>query len=105
MGQKMREIGEQQVKILGENVVPPLQRSVGVANYDLCAIGSCVIPSRGKGAMDIGLTVSLPLGTYARIAPYLGLAIQIFINVGAEVDSDYWVRSNWYFSITLRKTL
>ena len=35
--------------------------------------------------------MSLPPGTYARIAPRSGLAIRNFINVGAGVvDSDYW---------------
>ena len=35
--------------------------------------------------------MSLPLGTYARIAPRLGLAIQNFIDVGGKgiVDLDY----------------
>ena len=35
--------------------------------------------------------MSLPPGTYARIAPCSGLATQNFIDVGAGVvDSDYW---------------
>ena len=41
--------------------------------------------------MEMGLVVALPAGTYARIAPRLGLAIRNFIDVGARVvDSDYW---------------
>ena len=40
--------------------------------------------------MEAGLVVSLPLGTYAGIAPHLGLAIRNFVDVGAGVvDSDY----------------
>ena len=36
------------------------------------------------------MAVSLPPGTYARIAPHLGLAVRNFINVGVGVvDSDY----------------
>ena len=35
--------------------------------------------------------MSLPLGTYAWIAPRSGLAIRNFIDIGAGVvDSDYW---------------
>ena len=64
--------------------------SAGAAGYDLCAAGSYVIPSRGKGTMETGLAAALLVGTYARIAPRSGLAIRNFINVGAGVvDSDY----------------
>ena len=69
----------------------PVRGSAGATGYDLCVAGSCIIPSRGKGTVEIGLVVALPLGTYARIAPRSGLAIHNFINVGAGVvDSDYW---------------
>ena len=58
---------------------------------DLCATNNCVLPSRGKGTVETRLAVSLPPGTYARIAPRSGLAIRNFIDVGVEVlDSDYW---------------
>ena len=88
-----------QVKILRENVVLLVQGSVGVANYDLCTADNCVIPSRGKGTMEIGLAVALPLGTYARIAPRYGLAICNFIDVGVEVvDLDYRGESNVLFN-------
>ena len=64
--------------------------SAGAAGYDLCAAGSCVIPSRGKGTVGTGLAAALPAGTYARIAPRSGLAIHNFIDVGTGVvDSDY----------------
>ena len=40
-------------------------------------------------------SVTLPLGTYAWIAPRSGLAIRNFIDVGAGVvDSDYWGEIN-----------
>ena len=40
--------------------------------------------------METRLAISLPLGTYSRIAPHLGLAIRNFIEVRAGVvDSDY----------------
>ena len=51
---------------------------------------SCVIPTWGKGTVNTRLAVSLPLGTYARIAPRSGSAIRNFIDVGAGVvDLDY----------------
>ena len=68
----------------------PMQGSAGAAGYDLCAASNYIIPSRGKETIEIGLAVSLPPGTYARIAPRSGLAVKNFINVGARVvDSDY----------------
>ena len=84
MGIKTGEIGELQVKLLRGNAVLPARGSAGAAGYDLCVAGNCVIPSRGKGTVETGLAVSLPPGTYARIAPRLGLAIRNFINVGGE---------------------
>ena len=86
----MSGTGKLQVKILRENTVLPVCGSAGAAGYDLCTASSCVIPSRGKGTIETGLGVALPVGTYARIAPRSGLAIRNFIDVGAGVvDSDY----------------
>ena len=90
MGIKTGETGELQVKLLWGNAVLPTRGSGGAASYDLCAANNCVIPSWGKGTMEAGFAVSLPLGTYARIAPRSGLAIKNFIDVGVGVvNSDY----------------
>ena len=90
MGIKTGETGELQVKLLQGNAVLLARGSVGVVGYDLCAASNYVISSRGKGTVEIGLAVSLPPGTYARIAPRSGLAIRNFIDVGVGVvDSDY----------------
>ena len=90
VGEEMSGTGELQVKILRENAVLPVCGSAGAAGYDLCAAGSCVIPSGGKGTVETGLAVALPAGIYARIAPHSRLAIRNFIDVGTGVvDSDY----------------
>ena len=90
MGIKMGETGELQVKLLQGNAVVLVRGSVEIVGYDLCVANNCVIPSEDKGTIEIGLVVSLPPGTYARIAPRSGLAIRNFMNVGAGVvDSDY----------------
>ena len=87
----MGETGELQVKLLRGNAVLPVRGSARAAGYDLCAASNCIISSRGKGTVGTGLAVSLPPGTYARIAPRSGLAIRNFIDVGVGVvDSDYW---------------
>ena len=91
MGTKLGETGDLQVQLLWENVVPPSAGSAGALGYDLCAAKNCVIPSRGKAIVETSLRVSLPPGTYARIAPHSGLATKNFINVGVGVvDLDYW---------------
>ena len=88
--EEMRETGELQVKILQENTMLPVCGSAGAARYDVCATGNCVIPSQGKGIVETGLAVTLPLGTYVCIAPRSGLAICNFIDVGVGVvDLDY----------------
>ena len=90
MGIKAGETGELQVKLLRGNAVLPARGSAGATGYDLCAASNCIIPSWGKGTVDTGLAVSLPPGTYARIAPRSRLAIRNVIDVGAGVvDSDY----------------
>ena len=64
--------------------------SAGAVGYDIYAANSCVIPSRVRATIEIGLAVSLPPDTYARIAPRLGLAIKKFIDVGVGVvDLDH----------------
>ena len=69
----------------------PMHASVGAASYDLCATGNYVKPSRDKGIAETRLTMSLPLGNYAWIAPRSGLPIRNFIDVGVGVvDLDYW---------------
>ena len=89
-GDKTGETGELQVKLLRGNAMLLARGSARAAGYDLCAASNCEIPSRGKGTIETGLAVSLPPGTYARIAPRSGLAIRNFIDIGAEVvDLDY----------------
>ena len=84
VGIKTGKTGELQVKLLRGNAMLPTRRSTGVVGYDLCVSNNCIIPSQGKGTMETGLAVSLPPGTYAQIAPRLGLAIKNFIGVGWE---------------------
>jgi dUTP pyrophosphatase len=49
-----------------------------------------VVPARGKELVKTDLSVAIPRGTYARVAPRSGLAWKKFIDVGAGVvDYDY----------------
>lgn len=49
-----------------------------------------VVPAGGKELVKTDLSIAIPFGTYARVAPRSGLAWKNFIDVGAGVvDYDY----------------
>ena len=78
------------VQKLTNNAALPKRSTAGAAGYDLCASQDCTILAGGKGLVPTGLSISLPAGLYARIAPRSGLALKKFIDVGAGVvDADY----------------
>lgn len=68
----------------------PVKGSVHAAGFDLSASEPVVVPAKGKAIVKTGLSVAIPLGTYARVAPRSGLAAKKMIHVGAGVvDADY----------------
>ena len=78
------------VQKLTNNAALPKRSTAGAAGYDLCASQDCIIPTKGKGLVKTGLSLTFPTGLYTRIAPRSGLALKKFIDVGAGVvDSDY----------------
>ena len=82
--------GVLKVQKLSNNAALPKRSTEGAAGYDLCASHDCTIPAGGKGLVKTGLSISFPVGLYARIAPRSGLALKKFIDVGAGVvDRDY----------------
>ena len=82
--------GMLKVQRLNNNAALPKRSTEGAVGYDLCAAHDCTIPAGGKGLVKTGLSISFPVGLYARIAPRSGLALKKFIDVGAGVvDSDY----------------
>ncbi|QHO11781.1 Deoxyuridine 5'-triphosphate nucleotidohydrolase [Arachis hypogaea] len=48
------------------------------------------IPARGKDLVVTDLNISIPKGTYARIAPRSGLPLKHWIDVGAGVIDASW---------------
>ena len=79
-----------QVKRLSPNAKLPERASADVAGYDLFASPSICIPAKGKALVLTDISISIPRGCYARIAPRSGLAHKHFIDVGAGViDEDY----------------
>lgn len=78
------------VKKFVKNAKLPVRGSNGAVGYDLHAIVSGIIEPGKKDMVPTGIGISLPPGTYGRIAPRSGLAAKHGINVGAGViDPDY----------------
>ena len=50
-----------------------------------CSAHDKVLPARGKALVKTDLSIAIPEGTYARIAPRSGLAWKHFIDTGAGV--------------------
>jgi deoxyuridine 5'-triphosphate nucleotidohydrolase len=49
-----------------------------------------IIPAFGKGLVETNLTILVPSGCYARIAPRSGLALHRHISFeGGVIDADY----------------
>ncbi|GLT92140.1 hypothetical protein SLE2022_099930 [Rubroshorea leprosula] len=78
------------VKKLSEKAVLPSRGSPLSAGYDLSSATDTKVPARGKALVPTDLSISIPEGTYARVAPRSGLAWKHSIDVGAGViDADY----------------
>lgn len=55
-----------------------------------CSSEDTVVPARGRKLVKTGIAIHIPVGTYGRVAPRSGLAVNHFIDVGAGViDEDY----------------
>eukprot|EP00928_Gymnodinium_smaydae_P022314 TRINITY_DN1878_c0_g2_i1.p1 TRINITY_DN1878_c0_g2~~TRINITY_DN1878_c0_g2_i1.p1 ORF type:complete len:493 (-),score=133.23 TRINITY_DN1878_c0_g2_i1:178-1656(-) len=78
------------VKKLRPDAVLPVRGSEQAAGFDLAAVEACTVPAGGKAIVKIGLSIAVPVNTYARIAPRSGLAAKRMIHCGAGVvDYDY----------------
>ncbi|WOL15390.1 deoxyuridine 5'-triphosphate nucleotidohydrolase [Canna indica] len=78
------------VKKLSHNAVLPSRASALSAGYDLSSAAGALVPARGKALVPTDLSIAIPDGTYARIAPRSGLTWKHSIDVGAGViDADY----------------
>jgi len=78
------------VKRLRPDAMLPVRGSPFAAGFDIAAAENSLVPAGGKAVVKTGLSIAIPVGTYARIAPRSGLAAKRMINVGAGVvDFDY----------------
>ena len=68
----------------------PTKGSPRAADHDLYANEDKLIPRQGQEIVNTGLAITVPQGTYGRIAPRSGLAVKYRIAVNAGViDADY----------------
>jgi len=68
----------------------PCRGSHLAAGFDLSAAEEVVVQKGSKAIVKTGLSIAVPQGTYARLAPRSGLAAKHMIDVGAGVvDADY----------------
>ena len=78
------------IKKLSDKAHVPTKGSASAAGYDLYASQQTIIPAQGKALIETDIAMTVPEGTYGRIAPRSGLASKNFIDVGAGViDADY----------------
>jgi dUTP pyrophosphatase len=68
----------------------PTKGSSSAAGFDLYSAYNYLIPPQDKVLVKTDLQICVPYGTYGRIAPRSGLALNYHIHVGAGViDQDY----------------
>lgn len=75
---------------LHPDAIAPVRATSGAAGYDLHSVEGYVLTPHHRVVVSTGLRISLPPGTYGRIAPRSGLAVKHGLDVGAGVvDPDY----------------
>lgn len=78
------------IKKLSADATSPTRGSADAAGYDLYSATSMTIPARGQSLIDLKIAISVPAGTYGRVAPRSGLASRHGLHTGAGViDADY----------------
>ena len=78
------------VKLLSPKARLPTKGTSLAAGYDLSSAQQVTIPANGRALIQTDISMSVPKGTYGRIAPRSGLAVKHGITTGAGViDADY----------------
>ncbi len=77
------------VALCHSDATVPRRHTTGSVGYDLTSVDEVLIPAGGWRLVSTGLKITVPPGTYGRIAPRSGLSCK-GISVGAGVcDPDY----------------
>ncbi|GME26959.1 DeoxyUTP pyrophosphatase [Neofusicoccum parvum] len=79
-----------QVELVSEHAKAPTKGSAFAAGHDLYSSADTVIPARKWATVPTDIKISVPAGTYGRVAPRSGLAYKHGIDTLAGViDADY----------------
>ena len=79
-----------EVKKLKPEATLPRRQTKDSVGYDLCSAEAQTLGPGERLAIKTGIAVTVPAGTYGRVAPRSGLAVKFGINVMAGViDPDY----------------
>lgn len=77
-------------RLLSGKARPPVKASREAAGFDLSSAVDCVIPSGTRALVSTDLSITVPEGTYGRLASRSGLALNHCIDVAAGVvDRDF----------------
>ena len=86
----MKTTNTLKVKLLSPKATLPIKGTNLAAGYDLTSAQQLTIPPNGRALVQTDISISVPKGTYGRIAPRSGLAVKHGITTRAGViDADY----------------
>jgi len=78
------------IKLLTHHATVPTKATKNSAGYDLYSAKEYLVNPRDKVLIDTDIAISLPVGTYGRIAPRSSLSSKYMTDIGAGViDNDY----------------
>lgn len=67
----------------------PKRASAQAAGYDLCSAMDCTIDPGKRMLVATELSITVPIGTYGRVAPRSGLALKGINVLAGVIDRDY----------------
>ena len=79
-----------EVELLSELAFPPERSGPGAIGYDIFAPREVYVSAGEHILIPVDISITLPPGTYGRVAPRSGLALEHFLDVGGGViDPGY----------------
>lgn len=77
------------VKKFSEDAVLPKKGRLGDAGFDISSVEDIIIPPNSWKLVNTGIGITVPIGTYGRLAPRSGVSTKgIMINAGV-IDYNY----------------
>ncbi|KAG6518480.1 hypothetical protein ZIOFF_021955 [Zingiber officinale] len=77
------------VKKIDPSAQLPQRKTLGAAGYDLAINRAQDIPRNSRSLLTTGISIQVPQGTYARVAPRSSASLTKEILIGGVIDSDY----------------